>query len=888
MNSETSSPASPLSSSSRSSRASSDSAGSSESHVSYVLAAPADTVAPADAADAAATLVVAVRTLVGFTDRAGDLDLRFTPSPSAEEGIAGHASVRARRAAGYESEVALTALWQDGADLLQVRGRADGFDPATGCLEEIKTVVGPASLIPDNHRALHWAQALIYGAMLCARRGLTGLTLALVYYDIVGQRETRIEETRSAAELQDFFAARCRLWIDWARRERAHRVERDAALATLEFPFESFRPGQRGLAAAVFRTVRDGGTLLAEAPTGIGKTMATLYPALRAAPVNRLDKIHFLTAKVQGRQLARDALIRLGAVGAVDVAGFTETADAADAADAAGAAGASGAHRSIPLRVLELTARDQACEYPDRACHGESCPLAQGFFDRLPAARAAALAAGPGDRAGLRAVALDHQVCPYWLGQDLVRWADVVIGDYNHWFDVSAALFAQARQDEARTLLLIDEAHNLVERARGMYSAALEHRRFLALRRQAPAGLKRPFDRLARAWREALRSADVEAAPPAGFLSVLQQCTVDLAAHFAREPGGTEGATLPGMAATAAAGGVHAELREFQFAALHFLRMAESDGPHALFDIVLHGARGAADAFAGDAADAATDQAAGRGNPRAQPRSTGDLVIRNIVPAPYLAPRFAAAVSAVLFSATLTPHDYHCDMLGLARDTPRIEVPSPFASAQLAVHRVTDISTRYEQRAASVAPIAALIARQYRESPGNYLAFFSSYRYLEDVLAEFRTRHPDIEARAQERGMRAASRAAFLERFAAGRAGVGFAVLGGSFGEAIDLPGERLIGAFIATLGLPQVNPGNERMRARLEALFGAGYAYAYLYPGLQKVVQAAGRVIRGENDHGVLWLIDERYGRAEVLRLLPAWWRPRRHVWKGDAAGPT
>jgi Rad3-related DNA helicase len=248
------------------------------------------------------------------------------------------------------------------------------------------------------------------------------------------------------------------------------------------------------------------------------------------------------------------------------------------------------------------------------------------------------------------------------------------------------------------------------------------------------------------------------------------------------------------------------------------------------------------------------------------------LCLRNLVPAPFLKPRFAAAHTSTLFSATLTPMAFHADLLGLPADAAWLEVESPFDARQLRV-QVETVSTRFAHRTASLAPIVERIARQYAEAPGNYLAFFSSFDYLQQVSTLLRERHPEVPAWEQARQMDEAGRTRFLERFQADGRGVGFAVLGGAFAEAVDLPGRRLIGAFIATLGLPQVNPVNEQFRALLQRRFGAGFEHAYLYPGLQKVVQAAGRVIRGPEDRGVLHLLDERFGRADVRALLPAWW---------------
>ncbi|RTQ97810.1 ATP-dependent DNA helicase [Halomonas nitroreducens] len=744
---------------------------------------------------------VAVRALCEFTARRGDLDHRFTPAPSAREGIEGHARVAARRGEGYEAELPLAGCREG----LVISGRADGFDPAANRLEEIKTHRGNLARMADNQRALHWAQVEVYGALLCAERGLSRLTLALVYLDIASGRETLLTRDASAAELEAALVRHCRDFLAWAEQQAAHRQRRDAALAELAFPHAGFRPGQRQLAEDAYRAAATGRCLLVEAPTGIGKTLGTLYPMLAAMPRQGLDRLAFLTMKTPGRRLALDALASLGA--------------------------AEGQAR-LPLRVLELVARDKACEHPDRACHGEACPLAEGFYDRLPAARQAAVARGWLDRAALREVALDHRVCPYYLGQELARWCDVLVGDVNHYFDASALIHGLARADGTRLGVLVDEAHNLVERARGMYSAELDQRRLNRLRKAAPPTLSRPLGRLARRWQALLREVDdcdwqALDAVPWRLLGALQQTVSAVTDYLGEHPAGGDPA-----------------LQEFLFEALAFTRLAEAFGEHSLCEL------------------------------RRPRRGRAVLALRNLVPADFLAPRFATAHSVVLFSATLSPPAYHRDLLGLPGGTVARRVAAPFAAEQLEVRLRTDISTRLRDREASLTPIVAELADQYRRRPGHYLAFFSSFAYLEAALARLREAWPAIPVRAQHRGMDESEREAFLAGFDPGGAGIAFAVLGGAFAEGIDLPGERLVGAFVATLGLPPFDPLNEALKSRLQARFGCGDDYAYRVPGMIKVVQAAGRVIRGPEDRGVVVLMDDRFARHENRSLLPDWWR--------------
>ncbi|SDU65197.1 ATP-dependent DNA helicase [Pseudomonas mandelii] len=748
---------------------------------------------------------IAVRALCEFTAKVGDLDLRFTPSPTALEGIVGHRTVASRRSEGYQSEVALEGLYRT----LKVKGRADGYDPAQNCLEEVKTYRGDLSKQPANHRQLHWAQAKVYGWLMCQKLELAQINLALVYFDIVSEKETCLVEAFSAGELQSFFEHHCGLFLLWAEQEMAHREARNHAAQKLAFPHADFRPGQRHLAESVFKAVSTGRCLMAQAPTGIGKTVGTLFPMLKALAPQQLDKVFFLTAKTPGRKLALDAAQVI-----------LESADAP------------------PLRVLEMIARDKACEHPDKACHGESCPLAQGFYDRLPAARQAARQAASElsllNQDALRRVALAHEVCPYYLSQEMARWADVVVADYNYYFDFSALLFGLSQANNWKVAVLVDEAHNLVERGRQMYSATLDQSTLSGVRKTAPDALKKPLQRVNREWNALhnLQLAPYQAydKAPEKLLQALSSCSASIGDYLNDHPQGLDSA-----------------LQSFYFDMLQFCRVAELFDEQFLFDI------------------------SKRDLERKQ--NLSQLCLRNVVPAGFIRPRLTAARSTVLFSATLSPRHYYADLLGTPPDTVWIDVESPFHADQLKVHIVSQISTRFVHRQASLEPIVELIARQFSQRPGNYLAFFSSFDYLQQVAQLLAERHPQISLWSQSRGMAEGQRQAFLDQFTVHSQGVGFAVLGGAFGEGIDLPGARLIGAFIATLGLAQLHPVNEQMKHRMAAIFGAGYDYTYLYPGVQKVVQAAGRVIRTQQDQGVVMLIDDRFGDSKVKHLLPRWW---------------
>jgi len=746
-------------------------------------------------------LIVTVRTLCEFAARKGDLDLRYTPAPTAEEGIAGHSAVQARRGPRYQSEVALAGQ----CGKLMVSGRADGYDPIAIRLEEIKTHRGDLSRVREAQRNLHRAQLRAYGALLCRQEKLSQIDLALIYYDVGKDKETPITETALAEELWQELEHLCEHYSDWAQQEADHRHERDLALKNLTFPFPDFRPQQRALAETVYKNCVRQQTLLMEAPTGLGKTLGTLFPALMAMPTARQDRLFYLTSRNTARQLAVDAVHRLR----------------------------EKQPGPLPLRTLELVAKDHACEHPDKACHGDACPLAKGFFDRLPAARKdAANHTGALTQAVLADIARQHGICPYFLAQEMARWCDVVVADVNRMFDQSALLHALVQQNDWKASVLVDEAHNLVDRARGMYSVELSQAHLLRVRKQAPKALKSKLDGVSRAWQSVTRDhcPDISREPvlldnlPGSLTGALNRLVSAITDYLADHP--------PDLA-----------LQELMFESLAFTKLAEVFGDHSLCELI-RPARGKA-----------------------------RLTIQNLVPADFLAPRFEAADSTLLFSATLSPGVYYRDLLGMPEDTCFRSLPGPFTRDQLEVNFTPDISTRQPDREGSLTPIAELIHRQYQRRPGNYLAFFSSFSYLNRVRETLQQQVPDLPLRAQRPGMSADERTAFLNDFHENNTGVALAVLGGVFSEGIDLPGDRLIGAFVATLGLPPFDNWHEILRQRLEQRFGAGHAYTYLIPGLQKVAQAAGRVIRTPEDKGVIWLIDDRFLQPQIRNLLPAWW---------------
>lgn len=749
---------------------------------------------------------VSVRALVAFAAKTGSLDHRFTPSPSALEGIEGHKKVAQKRSAHYQTEIS----FQREVDGLLIRGRADGFCPDVQCLEEIKTFYGDYSTIPENHRALHWAQLCMYGWFYCLEHDVKDVRLAVVYFNLSEEKEYRDEQVRNVESLELYCRSLIQRYLLWYKGVAARQVVLAEWLEQCAFPFPELYPSQRQMAEAVYKSVLTGRVLMAEAPTGTGKTLASLFPTLKAMKRKGLDQIYFLTAKSTGKQLALETLSAL----------------------------TTGEH--IPLRVIELTAQEKACLEPESLCSGDSCPYAKDFYAKLEQARVAAYQINILDRAALDKLAKEYGICPFYLSMEMCRWADVVVADVNYYFDGSPALLNLVKEEDKSVFLLIDECHNLIDRGRMMYSASLNRYLISAAKKEAPTAIKKSLERINRQWLALLKSVVVISGQltcieeiPASFMDALDnfvRCYQEYSQLHAEDM----------------VGFVH--IRDCFFEILAFQRIFEQMNDDFCIDIELE---------------------------------NGVITLRNLVPAKLLAKRLVEARGASLFSATLNPFHFYHSMLGLPEDAVHLQVQSPFSADQLELLVAHDVSTRYRDRAASISKVANQIKNRVTNFPGNAIAFFSSYSYMQEVERELLRllEGHRVEMHSQTKNMTEEERAVFLRRFHSQSNILGLAVLGGAFSEGIDLVGDALKGVFIATLGLPQVNEVNEHMRRFLDEKFQQGYEFTYLYPGIQKVIQAAGRVIRTKSDKGYLYLLDERYASYPIRQLLPSWWDSYRSV---------
>lgn len=755
-------------------------------------------------------LSVTVGELVSFCHRSGDIDHRFTPSPTGVQGIAGHQQVYRRRPSSYRSEFAVEYRHCRDEVELVLRGRADGYDPDNALVEEIKTCrVNPASIPPAVSR-MHLAQARLYAAIIAQQQQLERLEVRLTWFNLDSGRESPLSQTYTREELQAFLDSSLAAFADWQDRLAAQRRRRDESLRRLPFPHGTFRSGQREIAELVYKCVDRAGELLVEAPTGIGKTAAVLYPALKALATGKHDRIAYVTAKTVGKRTAEDTLAALRSGG-------------------------------LQLTALSLTARERVCFSPGRACHGDDCSYARGYYDRLPAALLAALLRPSLGRADIEDLARQFAICPYQLALDLLPWVDLVIADLHYVYSLTATLGAVMKQDGRRWTVLLDEAHNLPERARRMYRASLAKADLMAVKRDAPRGLGAALERVNRAmlalqrgqWQEPDYHCSGEL--PAG----LQQSLADFSSR-----------TGDLLAAEPALLHRQPRLLDFYFAVLQFLRLADNWGEDFRFEL---------------------ERGSGRQGLR--------LTLNCLDPARLLAQRQSPLHAMVAFSATLSPPHWTRQALGLGECSVFRREASPFAASQLEVFIATAVDTRFTRRQQSLGQLATLVLDWLEREPGNCIVYFPSYRYLQDCLELLRAqglerRRPNVWV--QQREQADSGREQLLALLAARRDVAALCILGGVYGEGIDLPGEQLTSVVIVGVGMPQFNRDTRMLQDWFQRRYGAGFEYACLYPGMQKVDQALGRVIRSSGDRGRALLVDSRYRERQYRELLPPWWNYR------------
>ena len=754
------------------------------------------------------TARASVHAIVDYALMGGDL----VPGASAErlmEGVRGHRSLQALDEEGVRNELPVRCTVESEHVSLTVYGRIDRLYELN-TIEEIKTILCEA---PEDAHPSHWAQAECYAHMLCLQEDLPFIDVRITYLNLTDGDLTRYTRTRTREQLAQAFDRYVQPYLEHLERQNIHRIALKAEMQAMSFPYENYRTGQRELAAEIFRTIRDKKMLLAQAPTGTGKTMAALFPALKGIGEAYAERIFYLTARSTARQAAFDALKLMPAK---------------------------------ELRAVAIYAREASCAQGTPICRTGLCERQIGYYDRLPEALAAARARGGlFDRDAVRALADEFALCPFELSLDLSLECDVIVCDYNYLFDPRVKLQRYASGGRQGQVLLIDEAHNLPDRARSMYSAALSVKSLDAARKSiAKSCRKQTLYRSLRALIKKLHEyAEADELPRAQH-ELPEELVFACEDVLACIKGAEYGELAPETAAQ-----LTLDLTAFLY---HASRWDDNnfllwEGGKTTRTVTLF------------CADASAKTAAVLKKSRA----------------------------AVLFSATLTPMDFYKTLTGAAENAGCVYLLSPFPPENLLVMHLP-VSTRYKVREQTLPKVAsAVCSLVLSREKGNFIAFFPSYAYMENAreLIEMQLGE-QAELLIQTQNMDENDRAAFLEHFSPDPQTrlLALCVLGGVFAEGVDLPADRLCGAAVVGIGLPQVGVERDTLKARYAENYGEekGYEYAYVYPGIGKVLQAAGRIIRSETDKGALLLIDDRYGAENMRALLPQTWQVQR-VYSAD-----
>lgn len=828
---------------------------------------------------------VSVRTLVEFIMRSGDLESGSgrMDADAMQAGSRLHRKIQKSMGSDYTAEVPLSieVPLQDGEEafLLVIEGRADGvirrLDDSF-CIDEIKCTYRDVMQY-EKAEGVHLAQARCYAYMLGMKEGSlpgdgtleenTGVEalvmmenangqaptfgVRLTYCNIETENVKQFTEELSGEELTEWFDRLVKEYAKWAVWERQWKKKRNASARELQFPFP-YREGQKDFTAGVYRSILREKKLFAMAPTGVGKTISTVFPSVKAVGEGVLEKIFYLTAKTIVRTVAEDT--------------FSLLAD-----------------HGLMFKTVTITAKEKICVLDKPECNPFACPRAKGHFDRVNDALFDMLSNEKNiTRDLIEAYAEKHMVCPFEFCLDLTLWADAVICDYNYVFDPTVSLKRFFAGDGKNNyVFLVDEAHNLPERAKEMYSAALCKEDVMAVKRLLGKSMPKLTKRLDAMNKELLRlkrecAAFTEYTEFGGLALILTRFMTECEDYLKDEkrPGTEREAVL-----------------NLYFEARHFLAMYDfADTDYRFYTTY---------------------------------REDGSFYARVqcMQPARALSEQLKKGKSAVFFSATLLPVRFYMEELGGTEEDYAIYVPSPFLKERRLVMIGRDVNFRYANRGQRMYEKAAdYILRFTEQKQGNYFVFFSSYRMLQDVAAELERKLdklqrpvgerqiegdpaeelPEnktvtrVELHLQKNNMTEAQREEFLSRFTEQTevTNIGLCVLGGIFGEGIDLKGERLIGAVIVGTGLPLVCEERELFRRyydeKEENRVCDGFSGAYLYPGMNKVQQAAGRVIRTMEDKGAILLLDDRFATSGYASLFPKEWYPYETVTLSQVADRT
>ena len=756
---------------------------------------------------------ISVRNLVEFILREGDIDNRTGTGMNVDAMQLGgkiHRKIQRRMGSDYQAEVGLKYKIEMDGFCLSVEGRADGIlkESSGYVVDEIKGILSDIEHLTEPV-PIHLAQAKCYAFIFASQHQCEKMGVQMTYCQMETEEIKRFQQEYSYEELETWFLSVVGQYEKWAKFQIEWKEERNASVKQIEFPF-AYRKGQRELAVSVYKTILRKKKLFIQAPTGVGKTISTIFPAVKAVGEGLGEKIFYLTAKTITRTVAEQAFEKLR-------------------------------EQNLRYKVITLTAKEKLCFCEKMECNPENCPYAKGHYDRVNEAVYELLVSEDVmSREKIEAQAKKRRVCPFEMALDLSLWVDAVICDYNYVFDPNVHLKRFFSEGNAGSyLFLIDEAHNLVERGRSMYSAELYKEEFLEVKKL----VKHDNSKLAKRLDECNKM----------LLELKKECEsyllLDSISHMYFKLMNVWN-ELEMYLETCNKPEVREAVLELYFRIRHFLNIYDGmDENYVIY---------------------------------AEFVENGHFMLRLfcVNPSGKLHSYLSMGNSTIFFSATLLPIQYYKELLSVEKDDYAIYIDSSFDTKKRLLLNGMDVSARYTRRNDDMyGRYAEYIYRTVKVKKGNYLAFFPSYKFMEQVYEKLMERLEDsdneIDCIVQSHFMNEEAREIFLENFEDVREEslVGFCVLGGIFSEGIDLTAERLIGAFIVGTGLPQVCNEREILKQYFDKKGLRGFDFAYLYPGMNKVLQAAGRVIRTEDDCGIILLLDDRFNERRCRESFPKEW---------------
>lgn len=751
---------------------------------------------------------ISIRNLVEFVLRRGSIDSRIKASVRALEGIKGHKKIQSSYSEKDRAEVTLKEDIDFEDFTLRVEGRADGIleENEKIIIDEIKTTTKNVMDIDYDFNELHWAQAKVYAYIYSKEKDLDSIIVQLTYYNVEDFGTKFLRQEYSFNELKEFFYDLIEKYKEWILLEKKWIDFRNDSIENFNFPFEVYRKGQRELAIRVYKAIAEGKKCFAEAPTGTGKTMSTLFPAVKALGAKETNKIFYITAKTTTREIANNTLRIMR-------------------------------EKGLNIRSVNITAKDKCCKMEEKKCIPEYCPYANGYFDRVNMALKEALKHKEEyDLEYINKLSDEYNICPFEFSLELSNFCDVVICDYNYIFDPQASLKGILEGKAKDYTILIDEAHNLLDRGRSMYSSKIFKDDFLKLKREFKSKDKGIYNSLDMAnkylieKRKVLENLEtkslVEKEEPSDLYGILRSFLekVDIYESKSSEE--------------------NSSLLELYFNVYEFLNICGYYGEDFTTLYKLDG-------------------------------NNLELSLNCLDPSRILKSIMNRFKSVIIFSATLLPMEYFKELYGAQEGDYSVNLTSPFDYKNKLTIVGKDVSTTYSNRKRTLPKIVNYIIECAKSKIGNYLVFFPSYEYMWMVHEEIKKREVDFSLVAQGDHMKEEEKEEFLALFKEGgeKTHLGLAVLGGHFSEGIDLTLDKLIGVIIIGVGMPKICLERESIKEYYNSIGKNGFDYAYVYPGIIKVLQAAGRCIRTEKDKGVVLLLDDRYFTNKYKSLLPREW---------------